>query len=99
MYLIASEAQMKLNRLDSAAYYVNEVRKRAALPGSQAAMLVAPAAVTLDFILDEGAREFAGEQMRWYDLKRTGKLVERVKLLNPDAAPNIQSFHVFRPIP
>lgn len=99
VYLIAAEAQLNLNKIDSAAYYVNEVRKRAALPGRQAAMQVVPATVTLDFILDERAREFAGEQLRWYDLKRTRKLADRVKLLNPDIAPNIQSYHALRPIP
>jgi hypothetical protein len=99
MYLNAAEAQFKLGKLDSAAYFINEVRKRAAMPGRQAAMLITPATVTLDFILDERAREFAGEQMRWFDLKRTGKLVERVKKYNPDAAPYIQDFHVNRPIP
>jgi hypothetical protein len=62
-------------------------------------MQVTPVQVTLDFILDERAREFAGEQMRWFDLKRTNKLVDRVKLLNPDAAPYVQSHHLVRPIP
>ncbi|MCU7551897.1 RagB/SusD family nutrient uptake outer membrane protein [Chitinophagaceae bacterium LB-8] len=99
MYLVAAEAQFKLGKLDSAAYFVNEVRKRAALPGKQAAMQIAPADVNMDFILDERAREFAGEQMRWYDLKRAGKLVERVKKYNPDAAVNIKDFHILRPIP
>src|SRR4051812_35271065 len=99
MYLIAAEAQVNLNKPDSAAYYVNEVRKRAALPGRQTAMMVTPGSVTMDFILDERAREFAGEQLRWYDLKRAGKLVARVKSMNPDAAPNIQNYHALRPIP
>ncbi len=62
-------------------------------------MQITPAQVTLDFILDERAREFAGEQLRWFDLKRTGKLIDRVKALNPDVAPNIQAFHTVRPIP
>ena len=99
IYLIAAEAQFRLNKLDSAAYYINQVRTRAALPGRTAAMQITPSAVTLDFILDERARELAGEQVRWFDLKRTGKLVERVRADNPDAAPNIQDYHTLRPIP
>lgn len=99
IYLIAAEAQFRLNKLDSAAYYINLVRTRAALPGRTAAMQITQSAVTLDFILDERARELAGEQVRWFDLKRTGKLVERVRANNPDAAPNIQDYHLLRPIP
>jgi starch-binding outer membrane protein, SusD/RagB family len=99
MYLIAAEAEQKIGKLDSAAYYVNVIRTRAAWPGRTANMQVTPGQVTLDFILDERAREFAGEQMRWFDLKRTGKLVERIKSLNPDGAPYVQPFHLVRPIP
>lgn len=55
--------------------------------------------VDIDFILDERGRELSSEFTRFYDLKRTGKLVERVKLHNPDAAPNIQDYHQYRPIP
>lgn len=98
VYLIAAEAQMKLGKLDSAAINLNVVRTRAAKAGKAAEMQVKPEQVTLDFILDERAREFAGEQMRWFDLKRTGKLLERVKAYNPDAT-GIQSFHLVRPIP
>ncbi|UOQ51104.1 RagB/SusD family nutrient uptake outer membrane protein [Hymenobacter cellulosivorans] len=97
--LIGAEAQVRLGRTDSAAYYVNQVRTRAALPGRTAAMQVTPAQMTLDFILDERARELAGEQVRWLDLKRTGKLAERVRLYNPDAKASIQEFHALRPIP
>lgn len=99
MHLIAAEAEMKIGKLDSAAYYINIVRTRAALPGQVAAMQIVPAQVTLDFILDERAREFAGEQLRWFDLKRTGKLLERVTALNPDGAGFIKQFHLIRPIP
>jgi starch-binding outer membrane protein, SusD/RagB family len=99
MYLIAAEAAFKLGKLDSAAYYVNVIRTRAALPGRVANMQVLPAEITIDFLLDEKAREFAGEQCRWFDLKRTGKLVERVKAMNPDAVNFIQAFHTVRPIP
>ncbi|MCC3160385.1 RagB/SusD family nutrient uptake outer membrane protein [Hymenobacter sp. 15J16-1T3B] len=97
--LIGAEAQVRLGRADSAAYYVNQVRTRAALPGRTAAMQVTASQMTLDFILDERARELAGEQVRWLDLKRTGKLVERVRAFNPDARASIQDFHVVRPIP
>jgi hypothetical protein len=99
LYMIAAEAKMKLGDLDSAAYYVNIIRTRAAKPGREAEMQVTPAEVTLDFILDERAREFAGEQLRWFDLKRTGKLVDRIVALNPDAAPNVKAYHNLRPIP
>ena len=99
MYMNAAEAEFKLGKLDSAAYYLNIVRTRAAKSGKVAAMQVTQNQINLDFILDERAREFAGEQIRWFDLKRTGKLIDRVKLDNPDAAPNIQAFHLLRPIP
>jgi hypothetical protein len=99
MYLIAAEAELNLGHSDLAAEYLNVVRERAALPGHESEMRVNPSDVTLDFILDERAREFAGEQMRWFDLKRTGKLVERVQAHNPDAAPYVQAFNALRPIP
>lgn len=97
LYLNAAEAQLKMGNTDSAAYWINLVRGRAAKPGKS--LSITPGQVTLDFILDERAREFAGEQIRWFDLKRTDKLIERVKAHNPDVAPNIQSYHVVRPIP
>jgi hypothetical protein len=99
MYLIAAEAEFKTGKLDSAAYYLNIIRTRAAWPGKAANMQITGAQLTLDFILDERARELAGEQLRWFDLKRTNKLLDRVKALNPDAAPYIKDFHIVRPIP
>ena len=67
--------------------------------GKEAAMEIKPEQLTLDFILDERARELGGEQQRWFDLKRTGKLLERVKAYNPDAKVNIKEHHLLRPIP
>jgi starch-binding outer membrane protein, SusD/RagB family len=99
MYLIAAEAEMNLGNLSNAADYINVLRTRAAKPGRQAEMQVTASDINLDFILDERARELAGEQLRWFDLKRTGKLIERVKAYNPDNAVNIQSHHILRPIP
>jgi hypothetical protein len=37
--------------------------------------------------------------LRWFDLARTGKLVEYVKAYNPLGAAGVQSFHNHRPIP
>jgi len=98
-YLILAEAQFRLGRLPEAAEAINAVRRRAAWPGKTAAMVITPAQVSIDFILDERGRELVGEMFRWFDLKRTGKLLERVKAYNPDAKANIKDFHVLRPIP
>ena len=99
-YLLAAEAAVNLGDNVNAAKYINAVRERAAFPsGNVAAMTISPAQVNLDYVLDERARELCGEQTRWLDLVRTNKLLERVKLYNPDAAPNIQEKHVLRPIP
>ncbi len=99
VYLIAAEAQLKLGNLQAAADYINVIRTRAAKAGKSAAMQIKADQVTLDFILDERARELAGEQIRWFDLKRTGKLIERIKAYAPDNAVNLQDYHTVRPIP
>ena len=99
MYLIAAEAELNLGKTDSSAYYLNIIRTRAAIPGHETNMQITPAQVTLDFILDERARELCGEQLRWFDLKRTHKLVDRIKSMNPDAAAFVQPYHELRPIP
>ncbi|OQP64348.1 carbohydrate-binding protein SusD [Niastella vici] len=101
MYLIAAEAELKRGNTGTAATYLNAIRTRAAIPGHEAAMQVTSAQVTLDFILDERARELAGEQLRWFDLKRTNKLIDRIKTknMNPDAAQYIKDYQVVRPIP
>jgi hypothetical protein len=78
---------------------------RAAAPEDQTSLATAPyrataGNITIDMILDEKAREFMGEYDRWFDLKRTGKLVERVKKYNPwKTGQSISDIHYLRPIP
>ncbi len=98
-YLIAAEALMRDGKANEAVTYVNAVRQRAAKPGQATAMAVTAADLNIDFILDERSRELAGEMMRWFDLVRTGKLIERVKKYNLAGAAAIQPYHVLRPIP
>lgn len=98
-YLLLAETQFRLGKITEATAAINAVRKRAAFPGKEAEMEITPAQMTFEMIMEERARELIGEQFRWLDLKRWGLLIERVKLHNAQAAPNIQDFHVLRPIP
>lgn len=100
-YLLAAEACYMLGELDRAAEYINVVRVRAAKPGKEQEMKISSNDIDLDFILNERGLELIGEGHRWYDLKRTNKLYER--LTNPKinfaTAPLFRDFHVLRPIP
>lgn len=98
-YLIRAEARLKSGDAQGAADDINVIRRRGAWPGMEAANEITAADVDLDYVLDERARELVGEGHRWWDLVRTGKLVERVRLHNPEAADNIQDYHTVRPIP
>ena len=98
--LIAAEALLKMGKPADALPFVNAVRRRAAFPGREAAMQITAAQLTMEFIMEERERELLGEMFRWFDLKRWGVLIERVKLYNPDAAANIKAGkHELRPIP
>lgn len=99
-YLIAAEALFMDGKSDQALQYLNAVRERAAYPTGNPKLMDAQLSdLSADYILDERARELCGEQMRWFDLVRTGKLLSRLQAYNPDAAPNITSKDVLRPIP
>ena len=106
-YLIAAEAALMDNRMEDGLPYLNEIRERAAVGSKReledgievAKEAMRVSSYDLDFILDERSRELCGEQHRWFDLVRTGKLVERVREFNPGAGVNIQDHHMLRPIP
>ncbi|MDT8886780.1 RagB/SusD family nutrient uptake outer membrane protein [Aquirufa regiilacus] len=96
-YLMLAEASVKLGKQAEAVAAINAVRVRAAAAGKAEDMKVT--SVDMNLIMEERARELAGEQTRWMDLKRWGNLVERVKLYNSDAAANVADRHYVRPIP
>jgi len=98
-YLMLAEAQFNQGKLAQAATNINIIRTRAAKPGRAAEMQITPADLSIDFILDERARELTGETMRFFDLTRTHKLVERVVKYNPGGALNVKTCHELRPIP
>jgi hypothetical protein len=103
MYLIAAEGYMKSSQPSLAIEKLNELRTARANEGQSNVLTAGEEAQVnsgdINVILDERARELCGEQQRWFDLKRTGKLIERVTMYNGTAGANIQSFHVLRPIP
>lgn len=110
VYLLASEAYMRLGDQTNALKYINILRQNR-IAASSGQLLTQ---INEDIILEENARELALEGHRWFLLKRMGKLVERVKLYGgvtsfrgiPSPNPlyyscrtNIQDFHVRWPIP
>lgn len=108
VYLIAAEAALQDGHPVDAVPLINALRERAAyrswltaadVATRKAAMTISLAQINLDFILDERTRELCGEGIRWADLAVRKKLVERVKLYNPDGATNIKDYHILRPIP
>lgn len=92
-YLVLAEALLMQNDKTGAANYINIVRRRAGAPD------ISAADVTVDFILDERGRELWGEVPRRVDLYRTGKYLERTRLYNPEAGPNLSEKHTLLPIP
>lgn len=123
--LIAAEAAFKTGDNTTAASYINELRTRAArgnvlnthipdLVDEDEAitnMRISAGSLTLDFILDERSRELCCEQLRWFDLVRTNKLIPRLQAgynafgtaddpnYSGAAASNVKRYHHLRPIP
>jgi len=75
-YLLLAEAQVKQGKTADAATSINVLRTRANAPQ------VTSDQMTINFVLDERARELIGEENRRMTLMRTGTLVERSLRLN-----------------
>jgi len=95
-YLLKAEAQLNQSNPNGAATTINVLRTRAnasQVTGSQ---------ITLDFILDERARELLAEENRRMTLMRTGKLVTRTTAYNTQTINpvlGIGSKNLLLPIP
>lgn len=94
-YLLRAEAYFMDGDPGSAAADINVVRARANATDAAAGE------VTLDYILDERARELMAEEPRTRTLIRMGKLVERVRLYDPDpvSRTTIGDHNQFWPVP
>ena len=94
MYLIKAECELQTG--GDALATLNELRAARAIDGQDNSL---SGDVDINTILEERAIELCGEQQRWFDLKRTHKLVEYVQARNGDASSSIKMIHYYRPIP
>lgn len=98
-YLLLAEAQIKQGKTSDAANAINALRTRAQAPQVDASQM------TMDFLLDERARELVGEENRRLTLMRTGTLVDRAMKYNAVANPTtysiqgLTSTNLLMPIP
>jgi hypothetical protein len=88
MYLIAAEAAAKANaaNLDKSNQLINAIRNRAGL----APVTATSVQEVEDFVINERRFELAFEGHRWFDLRRTNRVVSLF---------NIETFRALMPIP
>ncbi len=94
MFLIAAEAYYKAGETTTALARLNIVRRRAQLGDVTS--------IDIDAILKERVCEMFGQGSRWFDLRRTKKLVEYNNLYNPQIkgkAAQLIGEKLLRPIP
>ncbi|MBT32344.1 MAG: RagB/SusD family nutrient uptake outer membrane protein [Thalassobius sp.] len=101
-YLLRAEARFKQGNTSGAASDINLLRERAN------ASTVDASDITLDFILDERARELLAEENRRMTLIRTGTLIKRATTLNGtsiradgniETTNGLDEHHLLLPIP
>lgn len=92
-HLLRAEAYLRKGDKANALKDINIVRSRAKSKPATLDQL------SIDYILDERARELLVEEPRRRTLTRMGKLVERVKKYNFRSAASIQPYHELFPIP
>jgi len=92
-FLLRAEAYFRKGDIGNAMMDINIVRNRAnAIP-------INANNVTIDFILDERARELVIEEPRRRTLVRMGVLYDRVRKYNSSSASTIKPYNQFWPIP
>ena len=101
-YLLLAEARVLQQDFQGAADAINVLRERA-FANYPAEGQVAAGDMTLDFVLDERARELIGEENRRMTLMRTKTLVERTIRLNSNdkgkPVSGLAAKHLLLPIP
>lgn len=106
--LIAAECYIGLGQPDEAAKMINsEIRTARVVKAghSLSEAQVNASQMTIDWIMDERARELCGEWLRWFDMKRVyapkGNFASIIKGRNPSMIKDdcMQEYHALRPIP
>lgn len=108
-YLLRAEARFRQSNTSGAADDINVLRDRAfkkarEKSGNPNLGKISSGDITIDFILDERARELIGEENRRMTLVRTGKLKDRIPM-NGDTSPvgkvitGFQDYNALLPIP
>jgi hypothetical protein len=99
MYLIAAEAEARINGATDKAYgYINKIRTRAGLADLPKGL---SKDAFISAVIQERAWEFFAEGDRWYDLTRTGTFVAVVSKATNSVYPSrpVQAKHKYFPIP
>lgn len=98
-YLIAAEAEARLNGATAKAYeYINVIRKRAGLADLKTGL---SKEAFIDAVLQERSFEFFAEGDRWYDLTRTNTFLTVIPKAVNSVYPNrpVLAKHRYFPIP